>query len=180
MLPLLIPGPDLAIGIDDEENSKLSEFRKYMLDEVNFVRTKPAEYAETRLLAYKKISTDNGAYDYLKKVKPVKALVLNEMLNSAALEYAELMARKDVFGHYANGTPFERAKKAGYRYSAMAENIACGSEYHYNAMTHAESSAIGFVRMLIIDNRFKIIDTENIFLTEQLPYSVYPVWCSKN
>ncbi len=144
-----------AKGDDNEELSRLKEFRKYMLDEVNFVRTKPAEYAETRLLENKKISTDNGAYDYLKKIKPVKSLVLNEILNSASLDYAKLMARKDVFGHYADGTPFERAKKAGYRYYAMGENIACGSEYHYNAVTHPEDSAVAFVKMLIIDKGIK-------------------------
>jgi uncharacterized protein YkwD len=144
-----------ATSNDDKDNLKLDEFRKHMLDEVNFVRTRPAEYAETRLLANKKISTDNGAYDYLKKIKPVKTLVLNEILNSTALEYAKFMAGKGVFSHNANGTPFERVKKAGYRYSAMAENIACGSEYHYNAMTNPESSAIEFVKMLIIDKGIK-------------------------
>jgi uncharacterized protein YkwD len=151
----LIPQAGLAFGNDDEGNLKLRDFKKYMLDEVNFVRTKPAEYAEIRLLENKKISTDNGAYDYLKKIKPVKTLVLNEILNSTALEYAKFMAGKGVFSHNANGTPFERVKKAGYRYSAMAENIACGSEYHYNAMTNPESSAIEFVKMLIIDKGIK-------------------------
>lgn len=139
----------------DEETPKLEAFRKYMLDEVNFVRTRPAEYAEIRLLENKKISTDNGAYEYLKKIKPVKTLALNEILNSTALKYAELLARKNVFNHYADGTPFERAKKEGYRFSSMAENIACGTESFYNALVNPESSAIEFVKMLIIDRDIK-------------------------
>ena len=65
------------------------------------------------------------------------------------------MAGKNTFSHMADGTPFDRAKKAGYRYSAMAENIACGSEYHYNAMTNPQSSAVEFVKMLIIDRDIK-------------------------
>jgi len=65
------------------------------------------------------------------------------------------MAKKDVFNHTADGTPFERAKKAGYRYTAMGENIACGSEQYYNALINPEASAIEFVRLLIIDKGVK-------------------------
>jgi uncharacterized protein YkwD len=142
-------------GDESEELSKLNEFRKYMLDEVNFVRTKPAEYAETRLRLNKENSSDNGAYAYLSKTKPVKALALHDILNSTALNYAKLLARKNTFSHYADGTPFERAKYAGYMYTAMGENIACGNESHYNAMVNPESSAIEFVKMLIIDRDIK-------------------------
>jgi uncharacterized protein YkwD len=155
ILGLLLCLVAAAKGDDNEEFSRLKEFRKFMLNEVNFVRTRPAEYAETRLRINKENFSDNGAYAYLRKIKPVKALALHEILNSTALDYAKLMARKNTFSHVANGTPFERAKKAGYRYSAMGENIACGNDSHYNAMIDPESSAIEFVKMLIIDRDIK-------------------------
>jgi uncharacterized protein YkwD len=148
----------LALGAnaaDDEELSKLMVFRKYMLDEINFLRTKPSEYAESRLLAEKNESSDNGAFNYLKKISPAGTLTLHELLNTAALKYAKTMASKNVFSHFADGTPFERARKAGYRYTAMAENIACGTESFYDALVNPESSAIGFVKMLVIDKGVK-------------------------
>ncbi len=71
-LALIVPLPAILKGSDDEAASRLKEFRKYMLDEVNFVRTKPAEYADARLIKDKENKTDNGAYRYLKRIKPVK------------------------------------------------------------------------------------------------------------
>ncbi len=37
----------------------------------------------------------------------------------------------------------------------MAENIACGNENYYDAINHPETSAIAFVKMLIIDKGIK-------------------------
>ena len=144
-----------AKGLDNEELSKLTEFRNYMLDEVNFARTRPADYAEMRLKMDKENNADNGAYRFLKKKSPVSALALQEILNSVALKYAILLAKKKQLSHVADGTPFTRMRKAGYRGSSMAENIACGSEPKYNALTNPQSSAIEFVKMLIIDTGIK-------------------------
>lgn len=142
-------------GHGNEEVSKLREFRKHMLDEVNFVRTRPAEYAELRLRENRENNTDNGAYRYLKKSASVSALALHEILNLTALKYSNLLARKKQLTHTADGTPFTRMRKEGYKGSAMAENIACGSEQKYNALANPQSSAIEFVKMLIIDEGIK-------------------------
>ena len=153
ILTFLIQIAETAKGRNEDSN--LRSFRNYMLDEVNYVRTRPADYAEKRLKEEKEEGTDNGAYKQLKKVKPVKPLKFNKTLNSIAMEYARYMAKRDKFSHTANGTPFSRAKKAGYRYTAMGENIACGSDPQLNALINPKSSAIEFVKMLIIDEGVK-------------------------
>jgi uncharacterized protein YkwD len=54
----------------------------------------------------------------------------NPQLTAAAQDFAEYMARTDRFGHTADGThPWDRAKKHGYAYSIVSENIA----YFYNS-----------------------------------------------
>jgi len=146
---------ETAKGHVDVTNSKLKEFRNYMLEEVNFARTQPAGYAEMRLSANRENNTDNGAYRYLKKSSPVSALALHEILNSTALKYSYLLARKKQLSHTADGTPFTRMRKEGYKGQAMAENIACGSEQKFNALSNPQSSAIEFVKMLIIDEGIK-------------------------
>lgn len=151
ILVLLIILGEGAKGRGNDEISRLIEFRSHTLNEVNFARTRPAEYAEMRLKGNKENSSDNGAYRYLKKLSPVNALALHEILNSTALKYADLLARRKQLSHTADGTPFTRMRNAGYKGSAMAENIACGSDQLYNALINPQSSAIEFVKMLIID-----------------------------
>lgn len=150
---LSVAGGD--IGKEQREQPNLEEFRNIMLDEVNFVRTNPKAYAEKRLKSSMKQGEDNGAYSYLKKVKPAGKLEFNETLNSISLEYALFLANKDKFSHTAKGTPFTRAKKAGYRYMAMAENIACGNDPQLNIAVNPSYAAIEFVKMLIIDKGVK-------------------------
>jgi uncharacterized protein YkwD len=144
-----------GIGKEDEEQSNLKEFRSIMLDEVNFVRTNPKGYAENRLKTSMKEGEDNGSYIYLKKVNPAGRLKFNETLNSISLEYARFLANKDKFSHTAKGTPFTRAKKAGYRYIAMAENIACGNDPQLNISVNPSYAAVEFVKMLVIDKNVK-------------------------
>jgi uncharacterized protein YkwD len=140
-------------NLPEEEGKEpnLQKFRDVMLEEVNFVRTNPKEYAEKRLKTSKEERVDNGAYDYLKKVKPAGELRFNEILNLVSMDYALFLARTNKFSHTANGTPFTRAKKAGYKYRAMAENIACGNDPQLNIAENPSYAAIEFVKMLIID-----------------------------
>ncbi len=144
-------------GTVEEENEKsnLNQFRNNMLEEINFLRAHPAEYAEKRFGTLKEEGADNGAYEYLKRVKPASTLKFNEILNEIATDYALFMAKKDKFSHTANGTPFSRAKKAGYTYTAMGENIACGNDPKLNAYKNPQYAAIEFVKMLVLDKGVK-------------------------
>ena len=81
----------------------------------------------------------------------MKALALHNILNAVSLKYAGLLAKKNELTHTADGTPFTRMMKGGYKGSAMAENIACASEEQFNALVNPRSSAIEFVKLLIID-----------------------------
>jgi uncharacterized protein YkwD len=142
---------------DTEEGkaASLREFRKVMLEEVNFARTRPDDYAEKRLKTSKEEGVDNGAYAYLKRADPVGELRLSKILNSISMDYAAFLAKKNKFSHTANGTPFTRAKKAGYRYMAMGENIACGNDPQLNINENPRYAAVEFVKMLIIDKGVK-------------------------
>ena len=54
----------------------------------------------------------------------------NPKLTAAAHSFADYVARTNRFGHTADGSqPWERAKKQGYKYCVIAENIA----YEYNS-----------------------------------------------
>lgn len=140
---------------EDRKSSNLREFRNIMLKEVNFLRTSPADYAEKRLKSSKEEGSDNGAYKYLKEVEPAGTLVFNSLLNSVSLTYAEVLANLNKFSHTANGTPFSRAKAAGYVFKAMAENIACGNDPQLNVYENPRNAAVEFVKMLVIDKNVK-------------------------
>ncbi len=134
-----------------ESKGQYTLFQKKMLEEINFARTNPVEYAEDRLKeAYKK-GKDNGAYQDLKKQSAKKALQLNPLLCNAAMKYAQYMAEKGVFGHNYNGSPFDRMKKEGYSYSYAGENIACGSYPSQDGNSDPETAARNFVVLWIID-----------------------------
>ncbi len=58
------------------------------------------------------------------------ALAVDPRLTEAAREFAAFMARTDKYGHDADGTtPFARARKHGFEYCLLAENIA----YQYSS-----------------------------------------------
>ena len=57
-------------------------------------------------------------------LKPVK---LNNELNKAAKDYSVLLNTTNQFKHDADGSPGDRAKKAGYPSTYVGENIAKGS-----------------------------------------------------
>jgi uncharacterized protein YkwD len=55
-------------------------------------------------------------------------LTLNPQLSAAANEHSEDMATHDYFSHTSQdgSSPWDRIRRAGYRYSSAAENIAAG------------------------------------------------------
>lgn len=134
-----------------ESSTDISTFQKFMLDEINLARTNPAVYAESRLKAENESSTDNGSYQYLKNSAPVGALSFNNSLNMSSSKYALLLADKNLMGHNEDGTPLKRAITVGFTGTSIGENIAASSGDSYNAILNAQSAAIGFVRIMIID-----------------------------
>ena len=141
----------LIEDISIEKTKDISTFQQYMLDEINFARTKPAEYAELRLKAENETSKDNGSYSYLKNSTQVEAISFNQALNQSASDYASFLAEKNLLEHNADGTPLKRAIRAGFTGTSTAENIAAASENCYNPVLNSNSAAIEFVRTLIID-----------------------------
>ncbi|MCX6236816.1 MAG: CAP domain-containing protein [Bacteroidia bacterium] len=141
---------------DDSPSTEIPKditlFQQYMLDEINFARTKPAEYAESRLKAFNDHSTDNGSYQYLKNLTPVTALSFSNALNQSATKYAVFLANNNLIGHDADGTALSRAIREGYTGSLLGENIAGASDNLFNATLNPQSTAIGFVSLLIIDD----------------------------
>ncbi len=127
-----------------------TDFQKAMLEEVNFARTKPAEYAEQRLKSYFDSGKDNGAYTYMKAHSAVPAVELQNQLCSAAQKYAKYMAAHNKFGHNENGSPSSRCKAEGYN-NYSGENIAAGGWEKYNAETDFKKAAEAFVLMFIVD-----------------------------
>lgn len=77
--------------------------------------------------AAKAIVEATNAFRKDEKREPV---TVNDKLSAAAKGFAGYMAETDRYGHTADGTaPADRAKKAGYEYCIVLENIA----YAYNS-----------------------------------------------
>jgi uncharacterized protein YkwD len=137
--------------ISIEKTKDITAFQQYMLDEINFARTKPLEYAELRLKVENENSKDNGSYSYLKNSTQVEAVSFSQALNQSATDYAAFLAEKNLLEHCADGTPLKRAIRAGFTGTTTGENIAAASENCYNPVLNSKSAAIEFVRILIID-----------------------------
>ena len=129
----------------------IAEFQQYMLNEINFVRSHPAVYAELRLIENKNRLTDNGSYEYLMRIIPSGTLTINNILQRSALKYANLLAQKQLFSSDADGTPYSRALRNDYPGKLVAENIAAYSEKEFDAKLDPRTAAVNFVKLLIID-----------------------------
>ena len=127
-----------------------SVFQRAALTELNFLRTCPAEYAEQRLREDMRAGTDNGAYRDILDRSPVGPLKLDRPLCTAAAEYAQLLAERDRWGHYADETPRERARRAGY-HAYGGENVAAGSSSSLDADTDPIRAARVFILRLTIN-----------------------------
>lgn len=61
----------------------------------------------------------------VRRKRNLSSLKVNAMLAKAARAYAERLARTDQFSHTADGrNPGQRAESAGYKFCAIAENLA--------------------------------------------------------
>ncbi len=134
----------------EDTSYKYTDYEKYVLDEVNYARTKPAAYAEERLLSYYNSGKDNGSYLDIKSYSALSALELQNQLNEAARKYAKFLADNDKWGHEENGTPSERCKKEGYL-KFTGENIAAGSYPNMDGNKLPKEAAVEFVLQWIID-----------------------------
>lgn len=150
-----------------ESPTGITAFQQYMLDEINLARTNPAEYAEMRLKADSEIAADNGSYLILKNMTPEGAITFNYALNVSASNYANLLSEKNLAEHNADGTPLKRAIRAGFTGTSTGENIAIASENSFNAILNPRSAAIGFVRILIIDEGVPDLGHRQILLSSK-------------
>ncbi len=61
----------------------------------------------------------------VRREKNLSSLKVNAILTKAARAYAQRLARTDQFSHTADGrSPSERVESAGYKFCAIAENLA--------------------------------------------------------
>ena len=134
-----------------EKSDPIADFQQYMVDEINFARTKPSEYAALRLKVDKSRNTDNGSYQYLNTLIPSGKLSINNSLHESATNYATFLAKRNTIKHYIDGTPLSRAVRNDYKGTLVGENLAAHSGKSFNAFQNPQSAAIGFVRLLIID-----------------------------
>lgn len=130
--------------------SGYSSFQQYTLAEINLLRTSPVEYAESRLKDNYDDGNDNGAYNDIRGNAPVEALSFNAALCRTAEKYARYLAVNNLFGHYEDGTPSQRAEREGYT-GGCGENIAAAGYSVANAETSSREAARYFVEMLVID-----------------------------
>lgn len=127
-----------------------SLFQRVTVAELNFLRTSPREYAETRLRDAYRAGSDNGAYQDLMFQAPAPPLKLNRPLCRAAQEYATHLATHDRWGHCADRTPRERTRAVGY-HAYGGENVAAGRSANLEALVDPARAARLFVLRLAVN-----------------------------
>ena len=143
--------PSLDTRTTTEVSQEVTSFQQMMLAEINFARTDPAGYAESRLKSALGDSLDNGSFEYMKGKTPLLPLTFNYALNLSASNYAIFLAQKDLMGHNQNGTPMKRAITVGFIGSSVGENIAASTSDYFNSIHDPQTAAVNFVRIMIID-----------------------------
>jgi uncharacterized protein YkwD len=119
-----------------------------VLDELNYVRANPAEYArELRgapewVFEQEEPGAVAEAIAFLERQAPLPALKADRRLDAAAREYAQAQGPRGDVGHGATGGLGARLRAAGVFAGISAENISYG---HDDART--------IVRQLVIDSR---------------------------
>ena len=116
--------------------------------EVNYVRTRPQEYAQKRLVPRlkkfkgtyyyitntRKLATAEGVtpvkecIEMLKRQKPLKPFTMNRVLCIAAQMHAKDQKRTGAIGHEGSdgSGPGDRIKRAGFKGYLMGENVQYG------------------------------------------------------
>jgi hypothetical protein len=139
------------VALTAEQEKKLEVFRSKMLEELNFARTKPKQYGESRLKGDYNQGLDNGAYLFMQNAKACKSLSINQILNKVANQYANLLSAINGKGHDELGTAESRIFQTGYLGNWYGENIAFSNVEKNSIYINPEESAILFVKQLIID-----------------------------
>jgi hypothetical protein len=132
---LIVAGPALAA----RSRPAAQPAEGGLLDELNFARTRPADYATVLLeeagssrsahssFMYEDPRALDEAVDFLLRQAPLPALRSNSRLGAAALAYAERQGRQGGFGHGGPGASLsERMQSHGVWASLMAEDISYG------------------------------------------------------
>lgn len=110
-----------------------------LLDEVNFARTQPRDYARVLLdeadsprsqsssFAWENSRDLDEAVDFLMRQRPLPPLKANGRLGDAALSYAVMQGRQGGFGHQTAGLSLsQRMQERGVFAAMMAEDISYG------------------------------------------------------
>ncbi|MBO9546400.1 CAP domain-containing protein [Caulobacter sp.] len=119
-----------------------------VLDEVNYARAHPADYARELRRApewafeQEEPGAVEEAIDFLERQRPLPPLKADRRIGSAALEHVRLQGPRGEVGHGAAGSLGLRLRAAGVYAGLSAENISYGYD-----------DARQVVRQLIIDSR---------------------------
>jgi uncharacterized protein YkwD len=140
---LLLAGPAGAQSLDGG-----------VLRELNFARTRPADYARVLLeearsprsaassFAYEDRGALSEALDFLRRQPPLPPLREESGLEAAALDHAEAQGREGGFGHTGpDGSLGERLRRHGVWAGMAAEDISYGYQTPQDV-----------VRQLIVDS----------------------------
>jgi len=125
-----------------------ADLEEAVLDEVNYVRAHPAEYArELRgapdwAFAQEEPGAVEEAIDFLERQRPLPPLKGDERLDAAARVHARAQSARGDVGHGPAGSLGVRLRAAGVFAGLSAENISYGSD-----------DARAIVRQLVIDSR---------------------------
>jgi|GEM_PF-1426919 len=130
-------------------SSLFADFLDDIVDEINFMRTRPQEYAEKRLIpilkAYKglKVPCDDGriittkegaapcreCIEILKKQKPLPPLTMDGYLCKSAAMHMRDLRGKNRTGHQGSdgSRSWDRMERAGFKGTKWGENLTFGS-----------------------------------------------------
>ncbi|MBO9708600.1 MAG: CAP domain-containing protein [Caulobacter sp.] len=107
-----------SMGLDDA-----------VLDEINFARTRPADYARDleRGMGYGENAADvEEAIDFLQRQRPLPPLEADQRIAAAAQAHASAQGRRGDVGHGPAGSLGQRLRQNGVWASLSAENISYG------------------------------------------------------
>jgi len=125
-----------------------ADLEEAVLDELNYVRAHPGEYADELRRApdwafeQEEAGAVEEAIDFLERQNPLAPLKGDARLDAAARQHAERQAARGEVGHGPAGSLGVRLRAAGIFAGLSAENISYGSD-----------DARAIVRQLVIDSR---------------------------
>jgi uncharacterized protein YkwD len=128
--------------------ARAADLEEAVLDEVNYVRARPAEYARELRHApdwafeQEEAGAVEEAIDFLERQPPLAPLRGDPRLDAAARVHAQAQGARGDVGHGAAGSLGGRLRTAGIFAGLCAENISYGSD-----------DARAIVRQLVIDSR---------------------------